>query len=203
MALYLSGGGSPEQAKEIEEAFFHSLSPTTHILYIPIGLKGIRPLDQCIDWFTSHSARYGAKNFQTLRSFDQNLEPFDAIYIGGGNTFSLLGEVRSSGFEEVLKRSIGDGLPVFGGSAGAAIFGASISTVEHIDQNVTGLIDLRGLDFVPPYSIWVHYTEQDDALIEAKATPIVALSEQSGIVVDSGIQEIGPVKFFHESDTLL
>ena len=201
MALYLGGGGSPEQAIEIEGAFFRSLTTTSRILYIPIALKGSRPLDQCIDWFASLSERYGRKHFQVLRGFDQEPEPYDAIYIGGGNTFTLLSELRGSKFEDDLKASISDGVPVFGGSAGAAIFGASISTVEHIDQNAVGITDLRGLDLVPPYSIWVHYTEQDDKLIEANGTPIVALTEESGIVVNNGIRKIGRVSFFHEIGT--
>jgi dipeptidase E len=84
-------------------------------------------------------------------SFDwkPRLEEADVIYVGGGNTFYLLDEVRRSGFDTWIKEHIENKVYV-GGSAGSIIATPSIglASVEPSDENVTGVTDLTGLNFV-------------------------------------------------------
>ena len=79
------------------------------------------------------------------------------MYIGGGNTFRLLAEIRKYGFEPALQDFAYRGKPIYGGSAGAAILGRDIRTVNHIDNDDVGLMNTSALDLANGHSVWVHY----------------------------------------------
>ncbi len=124
------------------------------------------------------------------------LDEFDAVYLGGGNTFALLAQLQESGFERYLKAYAQRGKAVYGGSAGAVVFGRDIRTVNHLDRNDVGLTETKGLDLAEGHAIWVHYQPHDDSLIDAYVRqyrqPILAISERSGIVIEkAGIRRVG------------
>ena len=121
---------------------------------------------------------------------------FAAVYIGGGNTYSLLAQFLESGFDHHLVKYFSHGGVIYGGSAGAALLGKDIRTVTHIDHNTIGLIETRGLNLARSHAVWVHYQPQDDELIyeyQAKYNQsVLAISERAGVVMDnSGIYAAG------------
>ncbi|MEE0434659.1 MAG: Type 1 glutamine amidotransferase-like domain-containing protein [Peptococcaceae bacterium] len=65
----------------------------------------------------------------------QCLRTNDVIYIGGGNTFYLLQELRRSGADLILREVIGAGKLYIGESAGAAIVCPDIGYCAEIDDS--------------------------------------------------------------------
>ena len=127
-----------------------------------------------------------------LNLVGNTLKKFGAVYIGGGNSFKLMHELRSSGFDVKLKKYIQSGGIVYGGSAGAIILGKSIATST--DKNLIKLKDLDGLNLVNGYSVFCHYDPKDNKIISklSKMKKIIAIPEGSGAVVDNNhIRKIG------------
>ena len=93
---------------------------------------------------------------------NKNLENYSALFIGGGNTFKLLAELKSSGAFEKIKEFINNNGIVFGGSAGAIIFGYDLEACLCDDINEIGLEDIKGFDVLNGYSILCHYTNRSE-----------------------------------------
>ena len=117
-----------------------------------------------------------------------SLTDFDSIFIGGGNTFFLLDQVRKSGFDAALMQFAAQGGVIYGGSAGAILLGQDILTCAHLDENRIGLEDYHGLNMFSDFCIWCHYQPEDDkGIVEYVARsgwPILALSARSGVSVN-------------------
>lgn len=192
--LALAGGGGAGDSRLLDEVFAAWIGSQGKLLYWPFALRGIRTFNSCLEWITETFDPLGIRDITMWTGLFEHqtdeLDPFEAVYIGGGNTFALLAELRESGFEQALREYAERGHPVYGGSAGAAILGRDIRTVNHIDHNQIGLEDLRGLDLAEGHAVWVHYQPQDDPLIEAYVRqyrqPVLAISERSGIVIEKG-----------------
>src|SRR5512138_39194 len=93
----LGGGGGVTDSRLLDEAFAAWIGSQGRLLYLPCALRGIRPFETCLDWITT--------TFATLKITDitmwtelcehrvSDLDQFDGVYIGGGNTFALLAEL--------------------------------------------------------------------------------------------------------------
>lgn len=115
---------------------------------------------------------------------NDGLGKYRAIYIGGGNTFKLLDEIRRTGFDKKLVEFIKQGGIAYGGSAGAIIMGKNIETViEEKDRD----IDPAGLDLLNGYCIRCHYQDSDNKqiynFIERVGDPVLAIPEGSGLII--------------------
>jgi dipeptidase E len=112
------------------------------------------------------------------------------VYLGGGNTFGLLAQLRRSGFEAGLVCFARQGGAIYGGSAGAIVLGRDIRTCAHLDRNDVGLTETHGLDLAAGHAVWCHYQPDDDARIVEYARecgfPVLAISERAGIAVQAG-----------------
>ena len=177
MKIALGGGGSASDSSLLDEVFSAWIGPQGKLL----SSFNITQITMWTD-LSEHQAN--------------ELDEFDAVYIGGGNTFSLLAELRKSGFENHLSEYVRRGKAIYGGSAGAAVLGRDIQTVNYLDCNEVGLVETTGLDLAEGHAIWVHYQPQDDSLIEAYVRqyqqPVLALSERSGIVIEQeGMRTVG------------
>ena len=89
-------------------------------------------------------------------------EGSDVIFVGGGNTFYLLQEVRRSGFDKLLGKKIQEGVPYVGVSAGAIILAPNIECVKYADDpaaapNLTSFDGLNLFPLVP----FVHFDNPD------------------------------------------
>ncbi len=209
MKVILGGGGSAGDERPLYEVFAGWVGPRGRMLYWPVALRGVLSFDSCFAWITSVFEPLGVRDIHMWTELyghrESELDGFDGVFIGGGNTYSLLAELRESGFDRFLKSYAERGKAVYGGSAGAALLGRDIHTIEHIDDNQAGITDLTGLDLAGGYAIWVHYTPADDerigSFVERYKLPVLALSERSGVVIeDSGVRSAGfePVWRFDE-----
>ena len=119
------------------------------------------------------------------------LETFGAVYIGGGNTFTLLHLLRASGLDLALKTFAMNGGAIYGGSAGAILLGADIASCERDDSNTAGLTDTRGLNLLGGTDIWCHYTPDQRETVQTyndtSGRPILALPERGGLCVENGV----------------
>lgn len=78
------------------------------------------------------------------------LDGLDAVYVAGGNTFSLMAALRRTGGAEDLTRRVRAGLPYIGLSAGAIATGPSLEPLTLMDDpaEAPDLDDRSGLGLV-------------------------------------------------------
>ncbi len=120
----------------------------------------------------------------------EDINKYDAVYFGGGNTYYLLNHVKNNKFDKLIKRYYKSGGIIYGGSAGAIILGRDIQTAGFggdADRNQVGLTDFDGLNLVSGYSIQCHYsTYDDDELInysKKKKIKVIALPDDTGLMI--------------------
>ena len=135
-----------------------------------------------------------------LRWDDRPLETLafaEALFMGGGNTYALLGRLEESGLLEAIRERVLAGMPYMGASAGSNVAGPNILTTN--DWNVVALERFGALGLVP-FNINPHYTETDPAMAPysetrddrireyhaVNANPVVGLEEGSWLVVQDG-----------------
>lgn len=200
--LILSGGGDEKDSEPLDKLFLEQMVNNGKLLYIPIAWKG-GDFDGCKEWFGSTFKNLGFTNYEmwtdiSNKAFEE-LDVFAGIYIGGGNTYSLLHDFRETDFYKPLLKYINTGKPVYGGSAGAIIMGNNIDTAsigEDSDTNDVGLADTSGFNLVSNYSVQCHYEDnQKDEHLEfcAKSgSTLIALTERNGLhVTEESIKVVG------------
>lgn len=91
-----------------------------------------------------------------LRDYDQperiaiKLKEYDLVWVNGGNTLCLRYEMRRSGFDQIIKGLVDNGLVYGGESAGAMIAGTTLKGVEFADQpEFAENIIYEGLNIIP------------------------------------------------------
>src|SRR3989344_5420800 len=148
--IYLSGGGNEKQSFPLDKFFFSTLPKNGCFLYIPIALRGNELYPTAHLWMKSILELHERNDVQFETVDDlfklKDLKGFDGIYIGGGNTWSLIQEFKDSNFSYQLLQYFEAGGQVYGGSAGAIILGKRIDT--HDDENNIGLSDIEGLNLL-------------------------------------------------------
>lgn len=79
----------------------------------------------------------------------------DIIYIGGGNTFYLLQELKRSGADKLIKEQVLLGKAYIGESAGAVVAAPCIDYIEDMDKRnaAPNLRDCSALDLVDFYTL--------------------------------------------------
>jgi dipeptidase E len=192
--IILAGGGDAKDSRPLDELFAFWVGPQGRVLYLPVALRGSRSFDTCLAWITGIFAPLNITSMTMWTDLTEHrsneLESFDAVYIGGGNTFSLLAELIDSGFDRYLRMYARGGGIVYGGSAGAVVLGKNIRTVSHMDRNDIGLAEVEGLNLADDHAIYPHYEPQNDRRIEefvqTYRQPVLAIPERSGVVIDSG-----------------
>jgi dipeptidase E len=118
------------------------------------------------------------------------LDRYDGICLYGGNTYDLLGALRSTGFSDLIVEFVNAGRQVLGISAGAIVLGRDITTeslASDPDQNLHGITDLRGLDLLGGYNVHGHYESSEDNDLSEYLTlhnvPVIAIPEASGVAI--------------------
>lgn len=101
----------------------------------------------------------------------EKLRESNILLITGGNTFTLLNNIRSNELDkEIIKMTNKDDFVIAGFSAGAAILTPTINIVTKEwsygkDSNNVGLDNLAGLNLVD-FEVLPHYTETDEESLE-------------------------------------
>jgi dipeptidase E len=203
--LILSGG-------RIQDALIPVLLKKVNdkrVLYLPLA----KPVSERIEYgkyFLDEMKLHGFTAIDVWTTTEKkhfvDIQDYGAIYIPGGNTFSLLYELRNTGFIDILRLYAKKNGLVYGSSAGAIIFSKTVEAAtigNAADENTTGITNVSGLDMLTGHLLHCHYTLQDDdALVQlstATRSPIIALPEGAGVLVeDKSIMVIGelPVTVF-------
>ena len=204
MKVFLCGGGAGFQTIEANKRLNEVIDHSKPCLYIPLAMEQEK-YDGCYEWIKEELKDIDIPYIEMVKSADElvtkNMNDFGVIFIGGGNTFKLLNDLKKSGaFEKIKEYLKGEGV-VFGGSAGAIIFGKDLEACKLDDINEVNLNKINGFDILNGTSILCHYTnqtaEKDERsrqyLLEvSKYRKVVALPEEVTLFVnDEDIEVIG------------
>lgn len=166
MRLLLCGGGCGEQTVLANQRFGEMIDSTKPLLYIPLAMQK-ENYPGCLEWIKGELADINISSIEMATTATElahkNLLDYCAIFIGGGNTYKLLAELKASGSFETIKEYIKNEGVVFGGSAGAIIFGEDIDTCKYADRNDVNLGDTKGFDVLNGISFLCHYTNESEA----------------------------------------
>ncbi len=210
MKKFLNGGGCGQQTAPALKRFSDVIDRTKPLLYIPLAMERAQ-YPGCFSWIQDELREVKVPSIEMVTSADEivqkELDAYCAVFIGGGNTFKLLYELKKSGAFDKIERFIErDGI-VFGGSAGAIIFGHSLESCALADRNDVGLEDIAGYDILNGISLLCHYTNQTEEkqrestayLTElSKRMPIIALPEEDTLFVNGEtVETIGTKQFYH------
>lgn len=209
--LLLAGGGGAEDSWALDERLVTHIGEGAAMGYIPVAMPPERYPD-CEEWITSVFTQHGLADIRMwteLTEIDSTtLTAVSAVYIGGGNTYRLLHELRQTGMDRLLREFVAEGGVLYGGSAGAIVCGETIETTS--DENHVNLSDTTGLGFLPDTDIWCHYTDDHaihNYVAETNHT-VVAVPERSGISVTAAgvpLQVVGrvPISIFTPCETIM
>ncbi len=203
MHLIFGGGGSDEQTIISNKLFEGLIDPKKPILYIPLAMEPHR-YDSCLEWINGgefSNMKHG--EFVMVRSAAEicelDLTDYAAIFIGGGNTYHLLQRLKDSGAFEQIKEYLANGGVVYGGSAGAIIFGKDIDACLYMDTNDVDLGNTIGFNALFGCSVTTHYTNQNPAMTELATAflnqyshkePVVALPEEDSLYTDGNVVKV-------------
>lgn len=189
--IYLSGGGNEKQSFPLDKFFFNTLPKNGCFLYIPVALRDNKLYPTVHIWMKGVLELHGRNDLQFENADDlskyryEDIKKFDAVYIGGGNTWNLMHEVRNSGFPNEIIQYIKSGGCVYGGSAGAIVLGKNIDT--HDDENTINLKDTSGFNLLNNYSVACHYKDEQNNRFKEWAIrsnlPIICLPEETGLIL--------------------
>ncbi len=110
---------------------------------------------------------------------------FDIVYVGGGNTFSILKRLRAAKFDRLILNLLENGAVYVGGSAGAHIICEDISHVARFDKVPNGFTDFRGLGLYQGVFV-CHYSDERKAAFEAlqaEGKNVAALSDTDSVLI--------------------
>lgn len=207
--LFLNGGGAGIQTEAAVRKFNLVLDHSKPILYIPLAMDEFK-YEKCYEWITQELNNVDVPYIEMIRNFDElaikNYCNYSALFIGGGNTFKLLSGLKESGCFSKIREYIDSGGVIFGGSAGAIIFGRDLESCVLDDDNVVNLNDIGGFDVLDGISILCHYTnrtvekdkESTEYLFElSKRKKIIALPEEDTIYINGNdIEFIGTKPYY-------
>lgn len=113
------------------------------------------------DYFDAVSSQFRKSGYEMdsihqLEVSDDLLKDFDAIVIGGGNTFQLTYLLQKNGLIKPIHDAVNNGMPYIGWSAGSNITCPTIKTTN--DMPVVEPESFAGLNLIP-FQINPHYTE--------------------------------------------
>jgi dipeptidase E len=186
----------------------------------PLSLTYIPYMEEGAElFFTRAMRRYRSAGIERFYTLEPNRRPHpseikillqsDVIYLAGGNTYTFLHHLRSSGLLPVLKRFANQGGVLAGLSAGAILLTPTISLAGipsyDVDENEVGLTapaELKALDLVP-FEFSPHDTKSNQRqreLLEhstASGNPIFSMRDGAGLVVEGKrVTAIGEGKLY-------
>lgn len=208
--LFLSGGGDIETSSSFDSLFFDSLPQSANILYIPVAMATtMARTEASFDWFSklisSHSDSDRHLDFTMWNAGDSLpiLNNYNAVYVGGGNTYRLLMVLEKLGMLDALKKYIRNGGIYYGGSAGAVIVGKSLRTVE--EENLENYSKHDGMNLINNLSVFPHFSDSEEQkntirnICGNSALMIAALPEDSGLILDErGISVYGNMYLYEQ-----
>lgn len=214
MKLLLCGGGCGDKTILANKKFDEIIDHNKPLLYVPLAMNEVKhPYDGCLEWIKNELSTVNIPHIEMVRTFEEfaskNFSDYCAIFIGGGNTYKLLRGIKDSGtFEKLRKYLNNDGI-IYGGSAGAIIFGYDIDCVLPMDANDVELKDTKGFDMLGGKSIFAHYTNEhseDEHMMYKNSLinytknneDVIALPEEDTVYIDDDKVSIIGTRDYYE-----
>lgn len=148
------GGGWLDHAEPLIRAF---VGPgQRRILFLPFAAVTLS-FDAYVAMARKRFAAMGYALTGAHRTAPASITGFDAVVVGGGNTFRLLFEARARGWLAPIRARVKAGLPYMGWSAGANFACPTIRTTNDMPVVDPGGFGALGL---VPFQINPHYTER-------------------------------------------
>ena len=126
------------------------------ILFVPFAAVTIS-FDSYVAMARKRFAQMGYAVTGAHRTTPAAIRKFDAIVVGGGNTWHLLAETRARGWLAPIRARVKAGVPYIGWSAGANLACPTIRTTNDMPVVDPGGFDALGL---VPFQVNPHYTEK-------------------------------------------
>ena len=210
MKVFLCGGGAGVQTIEANKRLNEVIDHTKPCLYIPLAMEADM-YDSCYRWITGELKDLEVPHIDMVRSAEElagkELSAYSVLFIGGGNTFKLLYDIKRCGMFEKIREYLENGGVAFGGSAGAIIFGEDLESCQLDDPNEVDLKETSGYDVLKGISLLCHYTsrivEEDEKskqfLLEiSDHRRTLALTEEVTLFVnDDKIEVIGDRPYYY------
>ena len=193
--VYLGGGGSAADEAALWRAM---LAGKSRIVYWPCALTPERA-HAAGEWLTGAlrdlDVHVGVETWTDLsRHTPDQLASADLLFVGGGNTFRLLGHVREHGFVDAVRDFVAGGGDYYGGSAGALLACTDVEIALRLDENKVGLTDLSALGLVGRVDVLPHFTSTQlgDAIEWARqrGRVVLGIPERSGVALRAGTAEV-------------
>lgn len=202
MKLILSSNdfSRPDTKKCIEDNLSLPLSEC-RLLYIPNEKASAKQMRS--DRFQKRCAAFGLSEQNVIVLDYYHAERFtdldiDAMYIGGGNTFSTYMRILRHGFSNAIRTYAEKGVVYIGGSCGAHIAGTDLKHVLAFDENTCGMTDFHALGLFRGRLI-CHYSEERAPVYKQLTAqtdePVYRLRNGDSIVVEDA-----SVRFFPSWD---
>lgn len=208
MAIFLSGGGTPQQEAQIWRAAFAGVG---RVVYWPFALDPVTARGARL-WFRTALQELGIEvEAATWRSLEgreaASLDDVELLFVGGGSVSRLAGEVHAHGFARPLVEYLARGGRYYGGSAGAMILGHDLSYTARIDDDpdVVGMTGVGVLDQVVLPHVDTFAAGHAPAIAADLGRDVLALPEDGGVRIDAGsMTAIGPgaVELVHPDGTV-
>lgn len=211
MKLILCGGGWAEKTIIPNKLFETLIDTTKPILYIPLARNcGDDNYDSCKAWLSGEFKEIKHGEIVMIRSAseiaDKNTNDFAGVFIGGGNTYKLLKELKEGPAFDWLQQYMKTSGVIYGCSAGSIIFGHDIDSCLYMDENEVKLENVSGFNSIFDFSFTAHYTNKNeektkkatDYLVEySNKTPVLALPEEDSLYInDNLIKVIGSRPYY-------
>jgi dipeptidase E len=166
--------------------------------------------DSCYEWIRGELKDVDIPAIHMVRSVEElgkkNFADYSFLFIGGGNTFKLLRDIKVGGSFEKIREYLENGGVAFGGSAGAIIFGKDLEACVLDDSNDVNLTDTDGYDVLDGISVLCHFGNRTEEKDEASRRFLldlslrrktVALPEEVTLFVnDDKVEVIGNRSFY-------
>ena len=209
MKILLGSGGI--RTEERRNLFFHLMKENFEgckkVVFIPYASRDYDDYTNSVKEMFSH-LEFEIIGIHELHNPLVELEKMEGIYVGGGNTFSLVQKLHEKGILEVIRRKVlNNGIPYAGVSAGANVACPTMQTTN--DMPIDLVPSFETFDIVPfqinphyhPGGIWwkennelrEHFGETRKKRIEEfhnyNDTPVIGLYEGSFLICnDDGIE---------------
>ena len=213
MYVFLNGGGAGEQTKSARACLYRVVDHAKPCLYIPLAMEPERYAG-CRDWIAGELADIKLSGIDMVCSGEElagaDLSRYSMLFLGGGNTFRLLRELKQYGAFTRIREYLRNGGILLGGSAGAIVCGYDLESCVLEYENTVGLTDITGLNLLQGTSVLCHYgnhTPEKDSvsrkyLLElSQYRKTYALPEEVTLfITENSMKAIGDRPYFLFSD---
>ena len=209
MKILLGSGGI--RTEERRKLFFHLMKENFEgckkVVFIPYASRDYDDYTNSVKEMFSH-LEFEIIGIHELDNPLVELEKMEGIYVGGGNTFSLVKKLHEKEIIEIIKRKVlNEGVPYAGVSAGANVACPTMQTTNDMPIDLVpsfetfGIVPFQINPHYHPGGIWwkeseelrEHFGETRERRIEEfhnfNDTPVIGLYEGSFLICnENGIE---------------